>query len=633
MAAGNLVVKLLLDSGAFDTNIKTAKAQIQGFEKVGKSIVGTLGKFAAGMGIATTALGALETAINSSVGGTQAFQTAMDVCKTSVDNFFYSLTTGDFSAFATGMDVVIKKAKEAKNALLDVQYSEMAGGYVAAQLRSEYDTYMQKAKDTRLPLQERQDYANRAIQKTEEFERLVKGQTDLIIKAVATSATKDTPFSSSSVDIPMLTELAQKVAMQGREKTLEEYEPMMKEYQLAIEQLAGVRFSRDEWAAFIAKFDILLKYYGGAIGGAISGMSNTQIGEYVNEWLYQVFGVKNLTDSQIEGVSKITKQYAPAVVGTSLLNNKNAEQVDNIFKQLTQLGTLKSQLASWKQGTNELASLFTSGDNNGGSKNVGGSGGNKIKEVEVYPEFSVLGLQKEIADAKKLRDTWDYRDPYGFIAANQEVERLEKRLESLLALIANPDNKIEMPDFGDMENDLEFSGLEQVVQNTDDWAQSLNTVASILGSITNMSNEGAAAWLAWGANILSTMATAIPLLDTFFAKEAAAATATAAKSAAETPVVGWITAIAAIAAMGAAFASMPKFASGGIVDSPFTSGDRVLARLNGGEMVLNKHQQSNLFNLLDSGANNGSSNVKFRVEGKDLVGVLSNYNNKLKKIM
>ena len=43
------------------------------------------------------------------------------------------------------------------------------------------------------------------------------------------------------------------------------------------------------------------------------------------------------------------------------------------------------------------------------------------------------------------------------------------------------------------------------------------------------------------------------------------------------------------------FASLPKFATGGIVGGNSKSGDRVLARVNSGEMILNAAQQAQLF--------------------------------------
>lgn len=51
-------------------------------------------------------------------------------------------------------------------------------------------------------------------------------------------------------------------------------------------------------------------------------------------------------------------------------------------------------------------------------------------------------------------------------------------------------------------------------------------------------------------------------------------------------------------------------------------------------MILNRGQQANLFNLLDKGTPLGNGgNVTFKIEGKQLVGVLNNYNNKRSKVL
>lgn len=105
-------------------------------------------------------------------------------------------------------------------------------------------------------------------------------------------------------------------------------------------------------------------------------------------------------------------------------------------------------------------------------------------------------------------------------------------------------------------------------------------------------------------------------------------------SATQTPVVGWLLAGAAVASVVAAFASMPKFASGGIFTGNSTIGDMNLARVNAGEMILNNRQQKNLFNLLNGNgtSSNEGGNVKFEIEGKKLVGVLNNYNTRINKV-
>lgn len=57
---------------------------------------------------------------------------------------------------------------------------------------------------------------------------------------------------------------------------------------------------------------------------------------------------------------------------------------------------------------------------------------------------------------------------------------------------------------------------------------------------------------------------------------------------------------AAIAGVIGAFASIPKFESGGVVGGSSFFGDKILARLNSGELVLNTNQQRNLSDMLGS---------------------------------
>lgn len=76
--------------------------------------------------------------------------------------------------------------------------------------------------------------------------------------------------------------------------------------------------------------------------------------------------------------------------------------------------------------------------------------------------------------------------------------------------------------------------------------------------------------------------------------------------------------------------AMMAFANGGIVGGSSYSGDRILARVNSGEMVLNQRQQKNLFDLLDSDAmpKAGGANVTVQgvIHGSDLILVQKNTN-------
>ncbi|MGB4239478.1 MAG: hypothetical protein WBJ87_07725, partial [Candidatus Hydrothermia bacterium] len=65
--------------------------------------------------------------------------------------------------------------------------------------------------------------------------------------------------------------------------------------------------------------------------------------------------------------------------------------------------------------------------------------------------------------------------------------------------------------------------------------------------------------------------------------------------------LGFIVAPVMASAAGALFEKLiPKFATGGVVGGNEYSGDKILARVNSGEMILNAQQQANLFNFVSS---------------------------------
>ena len=177
---------------------------------------------------------------------------------------------------------------------------------------------------------------------------------------------------------------------------------------------------------------------------------------------------------------------------------------------------------------------------------------------------------------------------------------------------------------------------EEDVKVNNDYATSLGAIATVMGSISQMTNEGASAWLTWSANLMTAIGTAIPAIEALIAAKKAESIGNAVASATQTPVVGWLLAGAAVASVIAAFATMPQFANGGVVDGSSFFGDKVLARVNSGEMILNKSQQSNLFNLLDGGSSvkGGamSGEVEFKISDKALVGVLKQHNNRINRL-
>ncbi len=174
-----------------------------------------------------------------------------------------------------------------------------------------------------------------------------------------------------------------------------------------------------------------------------------------------------------------------------------------------------------------------------------------------------------------------------------------------------------------------FQGIQQVVEiiNTITAAteamgaaKAASSAQVVAGNTAEAASEGMAATAKVTATGEKVAADAIEAT----ANTAVAATG-AASAMASIPYVGPILAIAAVAAVLASLASLPKFADGGLVYGPTvglmgeysgaSSNPEVIAPL------------SKLRALIGADGGTGRSEVKFRIEGRELVGILNKQNN------
>lgn len=163
----------------------------------------------------------------------------------------------------------------------------------------------------------------------------------------------------------------------------------------------------------------------------------------------------------------------------------------------------------------------------------------------------------------------------------------------------------------------------------------VNSITSISSAIQTASSIQSAAS---AANIASTEAeTTASIAKTGAKTGEALANATASGSSLPFPanLAAIAAGVAAVIGVISTIASLSGFATGGIVGGNTTVGDYNLIRANKGEMILSNRQQANLFRILNgNGVSNSISGgeVRFRISGKELVGVINNYNNKISKV-
>ena len=144
-------------------------------------------------------------------------------------------------------------------------------------------------------------------------------------------------------------------------------------------------------------------------------------------------------------------------------------------------------------------------------------------------------------------------------------------------------------------------------------------------------------------NVVGTTASAvaeiIPQVMKLIGVKQAEALASGTAASAGVPFPGNIAAIAAIIAtitsVFASIASIGSFADGGIIQGHSTIGDYNLARVNGGEMILNTRQQNNLFRAINDnrlGSNSSVVGGTIKIKGSDLYVALKNYGSTKSKV-
>lgn len=150
--ANNLVVQLLLKTGTFSTDLKTARGQIQNFQKgcetAGKSMsefgsalglnVGTLTKLGGAIGAASLAGKGFKEIIDSTQSSADAFDGAISGCRGVVDALAVSIASADFSTFQDGLWGVFNAAKAARDALDDLQDAQLGYNMLSSKNRREF---------------------------------------------------------------------------------------------------------------------------------------------------------------------------------------------------------------------------------------------------------------------------------------------------------------------------------------------------------------------------------------------------------------------------------------------------------------------------------------------------------------
>lgn len=156
-------------------------------------------------------------------------------------------------------------------------------------------------------------------------------------------------------------------------------------------------------------------------------------------------------------------------------------------------------------------------------------------------------------------------------------------------------------------------------ETTQGYVQDITNLASAFGMLTGAAQDDQTAMAQWALQSIANIANVI-------SQTMGLAMARGAASAAEAPWPANIAAITSIiATIASTFASFPKFADGGIVGGSSYFGDKLLARVNSGELILNQKQQESLYHMTEDDRGGGVTIGFDRVRGSDIYLALKNY--------
>ena len=167
----NLVVQLLLKTGTFSDDLKTARGQIQNFQKgcstAGKAVsgfsqslginIGSLAKFGGVVGAAALTGKEFKNILESSQTTADSLEGAIAGCKGVIDSFRTSIATMDFSSFKNGLWDVFEAAKAVQNAIDQLGNTQIAYDYKSKQNQTKFQEAYNMFKDPASTQQMKED--------------------------------------------------------------------------------------------------------------------------------------------------------------------------------------------------------------------------------------------------------------------------------------------------------------------------------------------------------------------------------------------------------------------------------------------------------------------------------------------
>ncbi len=575
----DIITRLLLKTNDFDANLNRAKGSVNSFQGGISSMAKTAGagimKFAGTIGVAVGAYEGFNKLMNSSQTLSDEYNRTIEGLKGTVDNFFYSIGSGDWTPFFNGLDETIRKAREAYNAMDQLGNTKMSYGYFNMKNQAEFQKQITILKDkdsTEAQKDEAQKRLDDVLKDQREIvDQLGRRSTEAVQALVAAS----TGIGAADVSMVSVDRVSRfdVSAMGDTEKKQAE-----KEYQ----------YFKNVEAALRKKYTKVETVETGA--GMNRSWSTIKTLDY---------------ESYNKAMAPMIAKYQDAIVYNGMLVKESDEWLKKLYG-------IRSEAFAAEQAYESMTKTANRASQAGGKDSKEDKDEKPLKDTLAWYDAEISRLNKKLSKETTMQAR---------ATVQAAINELEKKKVNIKIVV---EQEVFKGKYGDMKgglpsinrpgdqiglkhNDKGFKlpKFESPIKKEDidlnqQYADSLGLIGSVMGNLSGVTNDSANAYLQWGANVLSSISMAIPAIMSLTTAKTAEAAAEAASSAAKVPFVGWMAAAGAALSVVATMASIPKFANGGIVPGISFAGDKVPAMLNSGEMILNGSQQANLFKMLNS---------------------------------
>ena len=617
----NLVVQLLLKTGTFSNDLKTARGQIQNFQKgcstAGKAVsgfsqslginIGSLAKFGGVVGAAALAGKEFKNILESSQTTADSLEGAIAGCKGVIDSFRTSIATMDFSSFKNGLWDVFEAAKAVQNAIDQLGNTQIAYDYKSKQNQTKFQEAYNMFKDPASTQQMKEDAKKQMKEAVDAQFTYASNYSNALYRSYVAQVVKKAGSSNlraSNVNIGQF-EKAMNIDIgllgdpeklrQDNERQYKDYLKKLKEYgKNNITAQEDLKKRYRDVIAIHAMLELMKDDELKGVAQLIGSMEDAKqlalsMEKTMNRAISSSSSGKGSTGGKSSTTTTVGQEEVPEPLVNSLTYWKNILTEETKYRD-----ALVKDTEEWKLHNDKV---------NEAAK--------KIKEIEDIEEKrdnimknSYSYYSNLVSDLKQKRDAINMDvDPQKWNELNSQLTEAEEKLSALDYISNNIDlnryMSVEPPTisslqkvvsilkeirndtpityeyFEDLNDMIKFyedqlnqaMGLEMKEPNTNTWDEfnkAMANTSTIANALFNTFKEGSEIT---AASILQMISTTLPAIGSLISAISAltAAEATEAGVAATSKAVStskhWIEAIAAVASLGAVVATAISAAS------------------------------------------------------------------------